>query len=59
MKVRIAAQGVPNTEQNVVAGVDLAESRINGSTIPLMVKRRGVYERSVVGAQTRPPSHGA
>lgn len=53
----IAAEGVPNTEQIVIADVDLAdlaESRINGSTIPLMDKRRDVYERSVREVQTRP-----
>lgn len=51
----IAAEGVPNTEQIVIADVDLAdlaESRINGSTIPLMDKRRDVYERSVLVVQT-------
>ena len=53
----IAAEGVPNTEQIVIADVDLAdlaESRINGSTIPLMDKRRDVYERSVLVVQTGP-----
>lgn len=57
----IAAEGVPNTEQIVIADVDLAdlaESRINGSTIPLLDKRRDVYQRSVVEVLTRPPAVG-
>jgi predicted amidohydrolase len=52
----IAAEGVPNTEQIVIADVDLAdlaESRINGSTIPVLDKRRDVYERTVVQVDTR------
>ena len=52
----IAAEGVPNTEQIVIADVDLAdlaESRISGTTIPLLDKRREVYERSVVDVDAR------
>lgn len=52
----VAAEGVPNTEQIVIADVDLAdleESRINGTTIPLLDKRRDVYERPVVEINAR------
>lgn len=53
----IAAEGVANTEQIVIADVDLAdlaESRISGTTIPLLDKRREVYERSVIDVDARP-----
>ena len=52
----IAAEGVPNTEQIVIADVDLAdlaESRLNGTTIPVLDKRRDVYERAVAVVDTR------
>jgi predicted amidohydrolase len=52
----VAAEGVPNTEQIVIADVDLedlAESRINGTTIPVNDKRRDVYERPVVEVDAR------
>jgi predicted amidohydrolase len=52
----VAAEGVPNTEQIVIADVDLAdlaESRINGTTIPVNDKRRDVYERAVVEVDAR------
>ncbi|MFO1324387.1 MAG: carbon-nitrogen hydrolase family protein [Burkholderiales bacterium] len=52
----VAAEGVPNTEQIVIADVDLAdlaESRISGTTIPLNDKRRDVYERAVVAIDVR------
>ena len=51
----IAAEGTPNTEQIVIADVDLAlleQNRVNGTTIPLYDKRRDVYESSVVVART-------
>ncbi len=46
----IAAEGVPNMEQVVIADVELAKlehSRINGTTIPLYDKRREVYQQAV------------
>jgi len=46
----IAAEGVPNVEQIVVADVDLrklVDSRINGTTIPLLDKRIDVYQNAV------------
>lgn len=52
----VAAEGVPNTEQIVIADVDLAdlaESRLNGTTIPVLDKRRDVYERAVVEIDAR------
>lgn len=52
----VAAEGVPNTEQIVIADVDLAdlaESRINGTTIPVNDKRRDVYERAVAVVDAR------
>ena len=52
----VAAEGVANTEQIVIADVDLAdlaESRFNGTTIPVLDKRRDVYERAVVPVDMR------
>ncbi len=46
----IAAEGVPNMEQIVIADVDLAKlvnNRINGTTIPLYDKRQDVYDNAV------------
>ncbi|MDH5265383.1 MAG: hypothetical protein OEX21_11585, partial [Betaproteobacteria bacterium] len=46
----IAAEGVPNAEQIVVADVDLAllgHNRINGTTIPLFDKRKDLYDDPV------------
>ena len=46
----IAAEGTPNTEQIVIADVDLAlldENRVNGTTIPLHDKRRDLYASQV------------
>lgn len=46
----IAAEGVANDEQIVVADVDLetlTENRLNGTTIPLRDKRPGVYRNPV------------
>lgn len=46
----IAAEGVVNMEQVVIADVDLdalAQNRLNGTTIPLYDKRREVYENPV------------
>jgi len=46
----IAAEGVPNTEQIVVADVDLAllgHNRINGTTIPIHDKRAELYDDAV------------
>lgn len=46
----IAAEGVTNMEQVVIADVDLdalAQNRLNGTTIPLYDKRREVYENPV------------
>lgn len=46
----IAAEGVPNMEQIVIADVDLGKlvsNRVNGTTIPLYDKRVDVYNNSV------------
>ncbi len=46
----IAAEGVPNMEQVVIADVDLAKlvsNRVNGTTIPLYDKRVDVYDNAV------------
>lgn len=46
----IAAEGVPNMEQIVIADVDLAKlvnNRVNGTTIPLYDKRVDVYDNPV------------
>ena len=46
----IAAEGVPNMEQIVIADVDLAKlvsNRVNGTTIPLYDKRVDVYDNAV------------
>ena len=46
----IAAEGVPNMEQIVIADVDLAKlvsNRVNGTTIPLYDKRVDVYKNAV------------
>lgn len=46
----IAAEGIPNAEQIVVADVDLGllgHNRINGTTIPLHDKRRELYDDPV------------
>ncbi|MBU0747113.1 MAG: carbon-nitrogen hydrolase family protein [Gammaproteobacteria bacterium] len=46
----IAAEGVPNMEQVVIADVDLAKlvtNRVNGTTIPLYDKRKDVYANVV------------
>jgi len=55
----IAAEGVTNMEQVVVADVDLdalTQNRLNGTTIPLYDKMRDVYQAPVeiVSAQGRP-----
>lgn len=52
----IAAEGIPNTEQIVIADVDLGlleENRVNGTTIPLYDKRKDVYETKVIVTRTR------
>ena len=46
----IAAEGVINMEQIVIADVDLdalTQNRLNGTTIPLYDKQRDVYENAV------------
>ena len=46
----IAAEGVPNMEQIVIADVDLAKlvaNRVNGTTIPLYDKSKDVYSNTV------------
>lgn len=46
----IAAEGVPNMEQIVIADVDLSKlvsNRVNGTTIPLYDKRLDVYDNDV------------
>lgn len=46
----IAAEGVPNMEQIVIADVDLGKlvmNRVNGTTIPLYDKRIDVYDNTV------------
>lgn len=53
----IAAEGIPNTEQIVIADVDLAlleENRLNGTTIPLYDKRKDIYESKVSVTRTAP-----
>lgn len=55
----IAAEGVVNMEQVVVADVDLdalTQNRLNGTTIPLYDKRREVYQNPVkiISAQCGP-----
>lgn len=53
----IAAEGIPNTEQIVIADLDLSlleENRINGTTIPLYDKRKDVYESKVMLTKTGP-----
>lgn len=57
----IAAEGVINMEQVVIADVDLdalTQNRLNGTTIPLYDKRREVYLNPVeiVSARGRPES---
>lgn len=52
----IAAEGVPNMEQIVIADVDLGKlvsNRINGTTIPLYDKRIDVYDNDVDVISTR------
>ena len=52
----IAAEGVPNMEQIVIADVDLAKlvnNRVNGTTIPLYDKRIDVYDNDVEIVSTR------
>lgn len=52
----VAAEGEPNTEQIVIADVDLAdlaESRISGTTIPVLDKRREIYARAVNAVDAR------
>ena len=51
----IAAEGVPNMEQIVIADVDLAKlvnNRVNGTTIPLYDKRVDVYDQVVTIVST-------
>ncbi len=46
----IAAEGMANSEQIVIADVDLAKlvsNRVNGTTIPLYDKRKDVYDNGV------------
>jgi predicted amidohydrolase len=53
----IAAEGISNTEQIVIADVDLEllfENRVNGTTIPLYDKRKDVYEAPVIVTKTAP-----
>ncbi len=53
----IAAEGIPNTEQIVIADLDLSlleENRLNGTTIPLYDKRKDVYESKVIMTRTTP-----
>ncbi|MBX3611460.1 MAG: carbon-nitrogen hydrolase family protein [Hydrogenophaga sp.] len=52
----IAAEGVPNMEQIVIADVDLGKlisNRVNGTTIPLYDNRIDVYEKDVDVITTR------
>lgn len=52
----IAAEGVPNMEQIVIADVDLGKlvmNRVNGTTIPLYDKRVDVYNNDVLLVSTR------
>lgn len=52
----IAAEGVPNMEQIVIADVDLGKlvmNRIHGTTIPLYDKRVDVYDNDVEVIQTK------
>jgi predicted amidohydrolase len=57
----IAAEGMMNQEQIVIADLDLAlldENRLKGTTIPLLDKRKDVYERVAVIEETRPEQGG-
>ena len=52
----IAAEGVPNMEQIVIADVDLAKlvnNRVNGTTIPLYDKRTDIYDDEVEIVSTK------
>jgi predicted amidohydrolase len=54
----IAAEGMANTEQIVIADLELQllfENRVNGTTIPLYDKRKEVYESEVNVIKSRPP----
>ncbi|MEO8305390.1 MAG: hypothetical protein ABI724_14815 [Betaproteobacteria bacterium] len=49
-------RNVPNSEHIVIADVDLAdlkESRLNGTTIPVLDRRRDVWERAVLAVDAR------
>ncbi len=53
----IAAEGIVNTEQIVIADLELEllfANRLNGTTIPLYDKRRDVYESPVAVTKTAP-----
>lgn len=53
----IAAEGVANTEQIIIADVDLDllfENRVNGTTIPLYDKREELYKSPVIVTKTGP-----
>lgn len=53
----IAAEGVANSEQIVIADLDLellVENRISGTTIPLYDKREDVYNAPVAMVRTNP-----
>ncbi|MDH4191824.1 MAG: hypothetical protein OEW21_16675, partial [Betaproteobacteria bacterium] len=53
----IAAEGIANTEQIVIADVDLEllfENRLNGTTIPLYDKRVEIYQAPVQVTRTAP-----
>jgi predicted amidohydrolase len=52
----IAAEGIINHEQIIIADLDLDlldESRLKGSTIPLMDKRKDIYAKNAVIEDTR------
>jgi len=55
----IAAEGVANTEQIIIADVDLDllfTNRVDGTTIPLYDKRAELYASRVVTVNTSPPA---
>jgi len=55
----IAAEGIANTEQIIIADVDLDllfENRVNGTTIPLYDKREELYRSPVIVTKTGPGS---
>ena len=52
----IAAEGMINQEQIVIADIELDlldENRLKGSTIPLLDKRKDIYNKTVIIEEAR------